>query len=71
MKGHLGCAKILESENLDFKQDPLYFLLSIIRGTDEYLECVKYVADEKFTKNIKYQDPSTGNTYLHLVCGVN
>lgn len=71
MKGHLGCAKILENENFEFKQDPLYMMLTAIRGTEEYINCIKYVADEKFTKSIKYQDPTTGNTYLHLICGTN
>ena len=44
MKGHLGCAKLLEDYPFEFKKhDPLFLLLTSIRGTPEYLECVKYI----------------------------
>lgn len=44
MKGHLGCAKLLGDNLLSFEQDPLFLLLTNVRGTDEYFECVRYIA---------------------------
>jgi hypothetical protein len=41
-----------------------------MRGTKHYIKCVKYV-EERYTKKINYQEESTMNGYLHLVCMVS
>lgn len=70
-KGHLGAAELLEpDEALDFIEDPLYFALSNIRGTPEYMECIRYIK-EKMMGDIYYQERSTGNGYLHLICQIS
>jgi len=51
-------------------EDPLYFALSNIRGTREYMECISYIKD-KMMSDIYYQEKSSGNGYLHLICQIN
>ena len=54
-KGHLGAAKLLEPDEVfDFVEDPLYFALSNIRGTPEYMSCIRYIKD-KMMSDIYYQ----------------
>ena len=70
-KGHLGAAKLLEpDEAFDFVEDPLFFALSNIRGTTDYMEYISYIKD-KMMSDIYYQDAVTGNGYLHLICQAN
>lgn len=46
-KGHLGAAQLLEpDEALEFVEDPLYFALENIRGTPQYMECLRYIKDK-------------------------
>ena len=61
---------MLELDNYDLDQDPMYLILSNIRGTKEYLSIVKYILETVKTIDINYQEKLTGNGYLHQVCNI-
>ena len=57
-------------EDDDFTDDPMYFILGCLRGTEQYIEVVKYVS-EKMLRDIYYEEMNTGNGYLHVICQVS
>lgn len=69
LKGHYQCAKLLENNDLSYRQHLLQRLFKSPRGHPHFMTIVRYVLETKLY-DVNYRNPVNGNTCLHLIASI-